>query len=225
MNNELESLDTEIAALKADIAAIQRERLSASNEVTEGERTRGTLALAARKDESARAELEQARRRAIEGKLILEEKQAALEQATAQLTELEHKRTEAFRSAKIAEYEAETDALVTEAQQLEAAVSALLTTKAKFDERLHGLDALGAAAGFSRDDMRHQNVSKNIRRGIAHRVDYSTIWLPPDAKKLYSMPLHDLVRHVLNKGAVDEEPSKLTIQEGENNGTSQEVFA
>ena len=197
---ELEQLDTEIEALKADIAAIQTERLAASNAVTDAEGIRASLALAARKDDRARAELEQARRRAVEAKLVLEEKVAALEQASTQLVELERKRAEAFKSAKVAEYQTETDALIVEAEQLEVALSALLAAKAKFDERLRVLDSLGAVAGFNN----HQNLKKNLRRSIAHRVDYDSIWLATDSKKLYSMPLHDLVRHVLNSGATVE---------------------
>jgi hypothetical protein len=197
---ELEQLDTEIAVLKADIAAIQTERLVASNEVTDAEAVRASLVLAARKDAQATADLQEARRRAIEAKLKLEETQVAVEQTAVQLAELERRRGAAFKSAKVAAYEAETAALIVEAEHLEAALSALLAAKAKFDERLHALDVLGAVAGFNN----HQNLKKNLRRSIAHRVDYDSIWLATEAKKLYSMPLHDLVRHVLNNGAVVE---------------------
>ena len=144
-------------------------------------------------------ELEQARRRAVEAKLVLEEKVAALEQATVQLTELDRQRAEAFKSAKLAEYEAETDALIIEGDQLEAALLALLAAKVKFDQRLHALDNLAVVAGVNN----HQNIAKNIRRGLAHRIGYSETWLGTDAKKLYSQPLADLVRYVLNGAGVE----------------------
>ena len=90
---------------------------------------------------------------------------------------------------------------------LEAALVALLAAKVKFDQRLHALDNLATVAGFN-NDVPHTNVQKNIRRGLAHRIGYIDTWLPTNAKKLFSMPLNDLVRHVLNNGTVVEDRIK-----------------
>lgn len=128
--------------------------------------------------------------------------QIALDRCVEKLSSLRQRHADAFRKVKIAAYEEEANALINvEAETLEKALAALIAAKSGITARLAKLDILAAEAQLGSPPHRH--ILKNLRHGIDRRLDMAPVWLTSEARKVFSLPINELFRHVLNGGMTE----------------------
>lgn len=206
---ELQQIDAAIEQEQATKTTLEEKLAAAINEHVEAQARRDELAYSALvgDDHKLKQKLTSSEEAVLKAEQRIASTKKALISAEMKLTQLQQHKAEQFRKEKLDEYQEACNALIRVGnEKIENALGGLIAAKAEADVLLRTMDACASAAGIEKP--LHVHLTKNLRHSINHRLKISPIWLSAEARKMFSMPVGELFRHVLSSVQIDKDAVK-----------------